>query len=62
MATQCVECPGWDYQKLLVDFGAWVDAESARTPVSYQAAFIGDVTRFDEKHRHGSAGGHRRGA
>lgn len=52
LATLRAECPGWDYQTLHADFRAWIEADSARTPVSYQAAFIGYVRRFDEKHRH----------
>lgn len=52
LATLRAECPGWDHQTLHADFRAWIEADSVRTPVSYQAAFIGDVRRFDEKHRH----------
>ena len=46
------ECPGWDYHTLHAEFRAWIDRDPARTPVSYQAAFIGYVRRFDAKHRH----------
>ncbi|KQM23855.1 MULTISPECIES: replication initiator protein A [unclassified Sphingomonas] len=46
------ECPGWDYHQLHADFRAWIDGDPARTPVNYQAAFIGYVRRFDAKHRH----------
>ncbi|MBB4611308.1 replication initiator protein A [Sphingomonas yabuuchiae] len=46
------ECPGWDYQTLHAEFKAWVEADPARTPVSYQNAFIGYVRRFDAKNRH----------
>jgi len=52
MATLRAECPGWDYQTLHAEFRSWVEADSARTPVSYQAAFIGFVRRYHEKHRH----------
>lgn len=52
LATLRVECPGWDYQTLHADFRAWIEADSARTPVSYQNAFIGYVRRFDAKNRH----------
>jgi plasmid replication initiation protein len=52
MATLCRECPGWDYQTLHDQFRAWVEADSTHTPVSYQAAFIGFVRRYHEKHRH----------
>jgi len=52
MATLRAECPGWDYQTLHDEFRTWVEADSARTPVSYQAAFIGFVRRYHEKHRH----------
>ncbi len=46
------ECPGWDYQTLHAEFKAWVEGDPARTPVSYQNAFIGYVRRFDSKNRH----------
>lgn len=46
------ECPGWDYQTLHAEFKAWIEAYPARTPVSYQNAFIGYVRRFDAKNRH----------
>ncbi len=46
------ECPGWDYQNLHAEFKAWVEGDPARTPVSYQNAFIGYVRRFDAKNRH----------
>ncbi len=52
MATLRAECPGWDYQTLHDEFRTWVEADSARTPVSYQAAFIEFVRRYHEKHRH----------
>ena len=51
MATLRAECPGWDYQTLHDEFRTWVEADSARTPVSYQAAFIGFVRRYHERHR-----------
>ena len=46
------ECPGWDYHTLHAEFRAWIDGDPARTPVNYQAAFIGYVRRFDAQHRH----------
>ncbi|NJR80355.1 replication initiator protein A [Sphingomonas corticis] len=46
------ECPGWDYQALHEEFRTWLAADAARTPVSYQNAFIGFVKRWDAKHRH----------
>ncbi|WP_298090576.1 replication initiator protein A [uncultured Sphingomonas sp.] len=52
LATLRAECPGWDYQTLHTEFRAWVDADPARTPVSYQNAFVGYVRRFDAKNRH----------
>ena len=52
LATLRAECPGWDYQTLHADFRTWIDADPARTPVSYQNAFIGYVRRFDAKNRH----------
>ena len=52
LATLRAECPGWDYQTLHADFRAWIEADPARTPVSYQNAFIGYVRRFDARNRH----------
>ncbi len=52
LATLRAECPGWDYQTLHAEFRAWVEADPARTPVSYQNAFIGFVRRFDARNRH----------
>ncbi|MBB4086922.1 plasmid replication initiation protein [Sphingomonas carotinifaciens] len=52
LATLRAECPGWDYQTLHAEFRTWVQADPARTPVSYQNAFIGYVRRFDAKNRH----------
>ncbi len=52
LAVLRAECPGWDYQTLHAEFRAWIDADPARTPVSYQAAFIGYVRRWDARHRH----------
>ena len=52
LATLRAECPGWDYQTLHAEFRSWIDADPARTPVNYQAAFIGYVRRWDAKHRH----------
>ncbi len=52
LATLRAECPGWDYQTLHAEFRTWIEADPARTPVSYQNAFIGYVRRFDAKNRH----------
>lgn len=52
LATLRAECPGWDYQTLHADFRTWIEADPARTPVSYQNAFIGYVRRFNTKNRH----------
>uniref|UniRef100_UPI0035C7E923 replication initiator protein A n=1 Tax=Sphingomonas sp. TaxID=28214 RepID=UPI0035C7E923 len=52
LATLRAECPGWDYQALHEEFRTWLAADPARTPVSYQSAFIGFVRRWDAKHRH----------
>ncbi|EZP53678.1 replication initiator protein A [Sphingomonas sp. RIT328] len=52
LATLRAECPGWDYQTLHAEFRTWIDADPARTPVNYQAAFVGYVRRWDAKHRH----------
>ncbi|KQM63171.1 MULTISPECIES: replication initiator protein A [unclassified Sphingomonas] len=52
LETLRTECPGWDYHTLHAEFRAWIDGDPARTPVNYQAAFIGYVRRFDARHRH----------
>jgi plasmid replication initiation protein len=52
LATLRAECPGWDYQTLHAEFRTWINADPSRTPVNYQAAFIGYVRRWDQKHRH----------
>jgi plasmid replication initiation protein len=52
LVTLRAQCPGWDYQTLHADFRTWIEADAARTPVSYQNAFIGYVRRFDAKNRH----------
>jgi plasmid replication initiation protein len=55
MATLRAECPGWIYQTLQSEFRTWIEADSARTPISYQAAFIGFVRRYHQKHLYGRA-------
>ncbi|MEG3166308.1 replication initiator protein A [Sphingomonas sp. PB2P19] len=52
LATLRNDCPGWDYQTLHEEFRKWIGTDPAKTPVSYQSAFIGFVRRWDEKHRH----------
>ncbi len=52
LATLRSNYPGWDYQSLHQEFRDWLAADSARTPVNYQKAFIGFVRRFHEKNRH----------
>ena len=52
LATLRAQCPGWDYQTLHQEFRTWIEADPARTPVSYQNAFIGFVRRWDAKNRH----------
>lgn len=44
--------PGWDFYALHAEFETWVNADTARTPASWQKAFIGFVRRHHEKHRH----------
>jgi hypothetical protein len=44
--------PGWDYQVLHADFKSWIGVSPERTPVNYQAAFIGFVKRHHEKNAH----------
>jgi plasmid replication initiation protein len=46
------ECPGWDYHNLHTLFREWIGSDATRTPVNYQAAFIGFVRRYDAKNRH----------
>lgn len=46
------KCPGWDLYALHAEFEAWVNADQARTPASWQKAFIGWVKRHHEKHKH----------
>lgn len=43
--------PGWDYQNLHDQFREWLQADTTRTPVSYQRAFIGFVRRYHERHK-----------
>lgn len=47
------EFPGWDLYALHAEFERWVDASPSRTPVNWQAAFIGFVRRHhnDNKNR-----------
>lgn len=45
-------CPGWDLYALHSEFENWVNADPARTPASWQKAFIGWVKRHHEKHKH----------
>ena len=44
--------PGWDIYTLHAEFEQWVNADSNRTPVDWQKAFIGFVKRHHEKNRH----------
>lgn len=44
-------CPGWDLYTLHAEFEAWVNADSKRTPVDWQKAYIGFVKRHHEKNR-----------
>jgi Replication initiator protein A len=46
------ECPGWDYQTLHSEYKAWISGDAKRTPVNYQAAFIGFVKRHHDQHKH----------
>jgi plasmid replication initiation protein len=52
LATLRADYPGWDYQTLHAEFRSWLEADPARTPVSYQSAFIGFVRQFDARNRH----------
>jgi plasmid replication initiation protein len=45
-------CPGWDLDQLHSNFADWLGGDAARTPVNYQAAFIGFVKRHHEKYKH----------
>jgi plasmid replication initiation protein len=44
--------PGWDVYALKAEFDAWVNAEPARTPKDYEAAFYGFVKQHHERNRH----------
>jgi plasmid replication initiation protein len=46
------QCPGWDYQTLHAEFKSWINGDAKRTPVNYQAAFIGFVKRHHEANKH----------
>jgi hypothetical protein len=46
------ECPGWDYQTLHAEFKSWIGSDPKRTPVNYQAAFIGFVRRHHSENKH----------
>jgi hypothetical protein len=46
------ECPGWDYQTLHAEYKAWISSDPKRTPVNYQAAFIGFVRRHHAENKH----------
>ena len=46
------KCPGWDLYALHAEFEAWVNEDAARTPASWQKAFIGWVKRHHEKHKY----------
>jgi plasmid replication initiation protein len=52
MAYLREKCPGWDLYALHAEFESWVNADPARTPASWQKAFIGWVKRHHEKHKH----------
>jgi len=52
LAVLRAECPGWDYQTLHAEFRQWIEADPARTPASYQNAFIGFVRRYDARNRY----------
>jgi len=47
---------GWDLHTLHAEFEQWVNADSERTPVDWQKAFIGFVKRHHEKNRHNLRG------
>ncbi len=44
-ATLRAEYPGWDYETLNKKLRRWLQADPARTPLSYQSTFIGSVRR-----------------
>jgi hypothetical protein len=44
-------CPGWDLYTLHAEFEQWVNADSKRSPVDWQKAFVGFVKRHHEKYR-----------
>jgi hypothetical protein len=46
------ERPSWDYQTLHAEFKSWIGSDPKRTPVNYQAAFIGFVRRHHSENKH----------
>jgi plasmid replication initiation protein len=44
--------PGWDVYALKAEFDAWIDANPAREPLNYTAAFYGFVKQHNERNRH----------
>lgn len=46
------ECPGWDLDQLHTEFKGWIGDDAGRTPVNYQAAFIGFVRRHHAREKH----------
>lgn len=45
------DCPGWDLDVLHASFESWISAEQERTPVNYQAAFIGFVQQHHARNK-----------
>jgi plasmid replication initiation protein len=45
------EFPGWDIYALQADFNEWVDADPARAPKNYEAAFYGWVRQHHLRNR-----------
>jgi plasmid replication initiation protein len=45
------DCPGWDLDVLQSSFDAWISTSQDRTPVNYQAAFIGFVRQHHSRNK-----------
>jgi plasmid replication initiation protein len=44
--------PGWDVYALKAEFDTWLNADTAREPMNYSAAFYGFVKQHHDRNRH----------
>jgi plasmid replication initiation protein len=47
-----IDFPGWDVYALQAEFDGWIDEDSNRQPVDYEAAFYGFVRQHHERNRY----------